>query len=98
MNAELPVIFDFAEFGEPGVWPVEHEVVQLYLGAAQHMVSTYSPGALDMACDQLERGLWQQSLAQDSPTDEWIGNAVLVTAIRGIRGIKTPPIISEWTK
>jgi hypothetical protein len=94
MISTVPVIFDFAEFGEPGVWPVDIELVELYVRAATHMVNTYSSAALELSCEQLTQGLQQQSLVSDCPSDEWIGNAVLVTAIRGVLGTQTPPIIS----
>ena len=94
MISTVPVIFDFAEFGEPGIWPVESELVQLYLRAAQHMVNNYSPAALELSCELLTQQLQQQSLASDCASDEWIGNAVLVTAVRGVLGTQIPPIIS----
>lgn len=88
-----PVFFDFAEFGEPGVWPVDPELIKAYLRAAEYMVENYSTPALGLACEQITQDLWNQSQESLSPTDEWIGNAILVTAIRGILGIQTPPII-----
>jgi hypothetical protein len=94
MISTVPVIFDFDEFGQPGIWPVDIDLVQLYLRAAIHMVNTYSPAALELSCELLTQGLQEQSLDSDSPSDEWIGNAVLVTAIRGVLGTQIPPIIS----
>ena len=89
-----PVFFNFGELGHPGWTPVTCFEMQLILSGAQSMIDNYDHESVDFMIEKSHNELLHKAL-NEGITEQWVSQALLLTALRGLRGDPVPEVL-HW--
>jgi hypothetical protein len=93
------VFFNFAQYGATGLWPFSPGALTEYHSAATYLIDNYDQHSIELSCNaMIDRLRLIAAPDQHLPNQEWLSNAVLVTAVLGLLGIQSPPIVQDWYK
>lgn len=90
---EEPVLVNFGRLGFPGWTPVHPIEMQVIWEGVLEMFETYTPAAIEIMTRKIEARLMCYAFGNRPMDEDWITNALMVTAIRGWQGKEIPELI-----
>lgn len=86
------MIVDCSDYGPVGPWVGTVEEVASILEFAQHMIDVHDENWLLRWVDDWCMALAWESVMEDPVGDAWYGRCLLLQAVQGLQGTRTPRV------
>lgn len=86
------IIVDCSDYGPVAPYVATDTELSAYLDYAQYLVSRHDESWLDTWQDHWSQALAWDSIMEDSVGEGWYGRCLLLQAVAGLRGQRTPTV------